>query len=186
SQLPLRDIHLPPAVSWWPLAPGWWILVGLIVLVCLGGLLIRRRRQRSLSPRERALRELRALEQTQADTEPTTYVGRLSVLLRRTCLSCFPRAEVAGLIGEAWLLFLDDTLGERRFSEGPGRALLDAPYRSSQSLDVDALQALCADWIRALPKHLRQAPALQNHHKRRFPRFQRTTSGESRLNGRKK
>ncbi|MDP7406676.1 MAG: DUF4381 domain-containing protein, partial [SAR324 cluster bacterium] len=22
----LRDVHLPPAVSWWPPAPGWWII----------------------------------------------------------------------------------------------------------------------------------------------------------------
>ena len=28
----LRDIHLPPAPSWWPPAPGWWLLAALALL----------------------------------------------------------------------------------------------------------------------------------------------------------
>ena len=31
----LRDIALPAAVSWWPLAPGWWLLLGLVLLFAL-------------------------------------------------------------------------------------------------------------------------------------------------------
>ena len=26
--LVLRDVHVPPAPSWWPPAPGWWLLAG--------------------------------------------------------------------------------------------------------------------------------------------------------------
>jgi cbb3-type cytochrome oxidase subunit 3 len=32
GQLPLRDIHLPEAIGWWPPAIGWWLLAILIPL----------------------------------------------------------------------------------------------------------------------------------------------------------
>ena len=31
SQLPLRDIHLPAAIGWWPPALGWWLLAALVL-----------------------------------------------------------------------------------------------------------------------------------------------------------
>ena len=30
--LPLRDIALPAEIGWWPLAPGWWVLVTIVAL----------------------------------------------------------------------------------------------------------------------------------------------------------
>ena len=30
--LTLRDIHLPEPISWWPIAPGWWIIIASLFL----------------------------------------------------------------------------------------------------------------------------------------------------------
>ncbi|MGB5726303.1 MAG: DUF4381 domain-containing protein, partial [Thiogranum sp.] len=49
SELPLRDIHLPDPLSWWPPAPGWWLLLTLLVAIALlGGYLLHRYRRNAL------------------------------------------------------------------------------------------------------------------------------------------
>lgn len=55
-------------------------------------------------------------------------------------------------MGEAWLRWLDQTLGEAQFSQGPGRWLAEAPYRPAPEADLEALLALCRSWLKALSK----------------------------------
>jgi hypothetical protein len=147
--LPLRDIHLPDPIGWWPPAIGWWIVSAAAVLL-IAAVTWLVRRQRRITVTKLALRELDAL-QMDSSTGMTEKLRRLSVLLRRAGMSAFPRQEVAGLTGEAWLEWLDRPLGEPRFSRGVGRALLDAPYRPVGDADMDSLMTLCRDWLKTLP-----------------------------------
>ena len=141
EQIPLRDLHLPEAVGWWPLAPGWWVLLG---LVAIGILLLLRRvwiRWRRDAPRRIALKEFARVQAAYAaERDAVRLAIRLSELLRRTMLAYSPRKEVAGLTGRAWLDWLDHGLEQKLFSEGPGRSLLELPYRRADaaSRDVDA------------------------------------------------
>lgn len=151
----LRDIHLPPPVGWWPPAPGWWLLLGAAVLLVLVILLLRRRvRQRRW--RREALATLIRLRQ-QHQQRPETgreVVEQLSVLMRRVATTRFPAAEVASLNGDGWLAFLDSQLKQGSpFSEGAGRLLAEAPYRSQHVniVELEALLKLCEQWLGALP-----------------------------------
>jgi hypothetical protein len=144
EQIPLRDLHLPEAVGWWPLAPGWWLLLGLLALGVL--LLLRRAwiRWRRNAPRRIALKELARLEGSYREApNPVLLASGLSELVRRTMLAYAPRKEVAGLTGREWLAWLDRGLEEKLFSEGPGRILQELPYRRADpgvaGLDVDGL-----------------------------------------------
>lgn len=152
QKLPLRDIHLPEPVSWWPPAPGWWLLLALAAAAIALAIWLRRRPRRRTAPRRLALRELQQIRAAYAQHgDPRRLVRELSVLLRRSAISLFPRAETAGLTGEAWLGFLDRVLGDGRFSHGVGRELLSAPYRRAAEIDAEALLALCQEWVEALP-----------------------------------
>lgn len=159
--LPLRDIHLPDPVSWWPLAAGWWAVLLLVGLLLVGGWLLWRWRQRRVLRRD-AKAALQAIAaRYRADSNDTALARSLSVLLRRLSLSRYPREQVAGLSGEAWLAWLDHGLEQAPFQQGVGRALLTAPYALGApdgECDGTALLQLCAQWIERLPPGRGTAP----------------------------
>jgi len=96
----LRDIHSPPPVSFWPPAPGWWILALLIILGIVGGWLFYRwQKKRALQ--KAALIELNQLQQSLSDGQDLSiFSAQISTLLRRLALAQFNRDEVAGLTGK--------------------------------------------------------------------------------------
>ncbi|MBB5209306.1 DUF4381 domain-containing protein [Chiayiivirga flava] len=135
----LRDIHLPAEPGWWPPAPGWWVfaLLVLIALVLLWRVWSRRRRL--ARARARLLHELDSLLQRHPDN--AARLAELSLLLRRAGKRYAPPAHT--LRDEAWLRFLDADDPARPFSTGPGRVLIDGPYRAQvAAADVDALAGL--------------------------------------------
>jgi len=146
GKLPLRDLHLPEAVGWWPLAPGWWLIIALL-FAGLGWLLLRGwRRYRLNAPRRYALRTLAAAEAEYiSHQDPVRLAQQVSVLLRRAMLAYAPRREVAGLTGESWLAWLDRDLPVPYFHTEGGKSLLQLPYRKPggdfSDVDINALLA---------------------------------------------
>ena len=72
----------------------------------------------------------------------------LSIFVRRCVLAAFPRIDVAGLTGDAWLSFLDRTGATAAFTDGPGRILISAPYQSSANIEAESLLATVEAWAR--------------------------------------
>jgi hypothetical protein len=157
--LPLRDIHLPPAISWWPPAPGWWLLLLVVVLLFATIYRVRQYRQRR-HLRRLALGQLEELERQYGEhANPRQLLQGLSRLLRQAALLHFPQSGCAGLVSEAWLDFLDQrpndksfSQGDKSFSQGAGRLLADGPYLPQNAeIDSEALLSLCRDWLKQLP-----------------------------------
>ncbi len=146
TELPLRDLHLPEPIGWWPLAPGWWFLI-VLALVGLGWLLLLAWRTRQFNaPRRYAIHELTNVEADYvAHRNPVMLGKQLSELLRRGMLAYAPRHEVAGLTGESWLAWLDKGLPVPYFHTEGGKSLLQLPYRDPDGdfsdVDINALLA---------------------------------------------
>lgn len=144
ADIPIRDLHPPEMIAWWPLAPGWWILF-LFVLCGLGFLAWRAMQNyRMNTARRRALSQLGRLQAQYEQSRDAVSLGlRLSELLRRAMLAYAPRDEIAGLTGTRWLEWLDEGLDDKAFSDGPGRNLESLPYRKpapeTNEIDVDGL-----------------------------------------------
>ena len=144
--LPLRDLHLPEPIGWWPLAPGWWVVIGLLA-VALVYLAWRWYRAWVFNaPRRFALRELARIEAEYLEHRDPVVLGKqLSELLRRGILAYAPREQVAGLTGEDWLAWLDSGMPVPYFHTEGGKSLLTLPYRDPQGdfsdIDVGALLA---------------------------------------------
>jgi hypothetical protein len=145
----LHDIHPPDPVSWWPPAPGWWLIVGAVVIYAL----VTWWRASPARWRGEALRELQRIErELAASGDGARCIGQVSALLRRVVLTVREPAQVAALTGDAWLKLLDEIGDTRQFSDGPGRVLTTAPYARADANgadDIARLFALARAWLRA-------------------------------------
>ena len=85
AEIPLRDIYLPEPISWWPLAPGWWIIIGgLFALAILGFLAWRFYARRQVRRAERALASIEQRYQSHRDDHQ--LARELSVWARQFAL----------------------------------------------------------------------------------------------------
>ena len=99
----LKDIHLPPPVSFWPPAPGWWILALLLISTLFIGGVWLYRKYKKRKPKNEALRILKDLQILyQNSQDELVSLRNLSNLLRRTALTYYDNDTVASLQGSSW------------------------------------------------------------------------------------
>ena len=162
EELPIRDIHLPETIGWFPPAIGWWILA-IVIPICTFFLIVIIKRLRQKTAVKLARKLIKQLEHDDKLSD-IQKVCELSGLLRRVAVSTSQKNDdVAGLTGRAWLDYLDQPLKEASFKHGVGRCLIEAPYQQTLSPDVDlkALFQLAQSWLNAQPSTLKRHKKLQ-------------------------
>ncbi|VAW98600.1 hypothetical protein MNBD_GAMMA22-1579 [hydrothermal vent metagenome] len=152
TALALRDIHLPDSILWWPLAPGWWIVAVLIVILALS-LYVYKKTYFSRKLKKNIKLELEHCNQQYLNKKNAQiFIQQLSSLLRRVSLHQFEDKNIAKLHGVAWLEFLDSKLPENKsdqlsFITGVGKIFLLGPYQKIISEDVSSVYELVKYWL---------------------------------------
>ena len=139
----LRDIHLPPAPAWWPLAPGWWIVTALLLLGCAVGLWLWRKRHRRRVCERGLLAEVDAVV-AQHGKDPQQLAAELHALLRRAALRLDGGATQRR--GSAWRTVLASVTTEPSTLDAL-MSLETAMYRPQASVEVETVVPAVRTWL---------------------------------------
>lgn len=125
----LHDIEGLDAVSWWPLAIGWWMIIGIgCLLIFFIYLFIASKMTFRRSWKYDSFQKLKKLESQLSDVSARHIIISLSEYLRRIALQRFPRKECAGLVGDNWLKWLSEHDPDHFDWTKKGSVLIEAPY----------------------------------------------------------
>ncbi len=142
----LHDIIIPPAVSNWPLAPGWYALALLLLAYGLHiGLKYWSLYRKNLYRRE-ALQELSGIMLAE---EPSTQVKALLGLMKRVGIQCYGREKVAALNENEWWDFMEN---HSKVKADPnlrelGQKVLYGPDTQVTADEVKAVVKVAKVWI---------------------------------------
>jgi len=153
SKIPLRPMQQPEIIGWWPLAPGWWVVIvaSLLLLVLafwFGRRWLQNYRQ---NPRRWALIELKSIQQSfQQHQDKRLLAQECNALLKRYALTLFPRTDVAHLNGANWVDFLQQQAPTEGLS-----VLHSGPYQPQPDYDEQQLFTACKQWLNQVkePNH---------------------------------
>jgi len=126
----LQDIVLPAVPPFWPPAPGFWILLLMLVAVVISGW-----RWRRILRMRNAYRQagLELLEQART-------VRDVSLVLKRVALAAWARDQVASLYDSQWADFLNSSCTQCHF-EPDG-------WRTADEMADPELIRMASHWIR--------------------------------------
>jgi Domain of unknown function (DUF4381) len=149
----LHDIEGIDFISVWPLAIGWWILIGLaMVVLCAIAIFVVYRIRFNRSWKKDTFLKLSLLQKNLSESTARETVITLSEYLRRIALRRFKRNDCAGLVGDAWLKWLALHDPKKFDWEKRGTPLIEAPYAPMHAkLSVDQVNDLIQavrNWVR--------------------------------------
>ncbi len=148
--LPLKDIHLPAEPSVWPLAPGWWLVIALSVIIAIVAVVLCHQwLQKRRLQKQRQQRLFSALDSIKTQFQQTKNQHLLaadaSALLRRMMLHELKNDTDVTRTGDDWLSAVSNSTGVDLTAHR--QALLEAPYNPALSFEsaslLNALERVC-------------------------------------------
>lgn len=162
----LRDIHLPEPISWWPLAPGWWLLAALILGVLFFSIrwLIKYRAKNCY--RKEAHRLL-TLIPINSPNDNLKQCQNIMGLLRRVARTAYPQLALESDLTPALLERLNQCCNRTVFDQSLREQLGRLPYQANPEIPNSLLLQLsdaAEQWIKkhSIDKQRRKKPRSKN------------------------
>ena len=148
----LRDIHLPDAVSWWPPAIGWWILLALVIAAFI--FIPKLFRRVTFIPLKKVANNTfkNIIDKYKSNNDNALFIIETSQFLRQTVMSYYGREDVAQLTGEKWVQALNDLTEQVHFNDEIKLTLIQAPYQKNSHIDAEQVIHAVQSWLSSLPK----------------------------------
>lgn len=150
----LADIHMPGDVSWWPLAPGWWVVIAVALALLAYGAwrmfqrqLLQRRLNAALAEVSRARKQLEAASANDMASR-LIFVNEVNAVLRRVALLHDNPHQVAGLSGHAWVNYLRNYDSARLLNQQLADTLSQGRFAPRCDVDATALEQMAREWIK--------------------------------------
>lgn len=141
----LRDVQTPDAVSWWPLAIGWWLVIALTLTALTVGIIVLIRHRRRNNYRKLAISSLNQhLIVWQAQKNDAGYLQAANAVLKRTCLHF--NHDAASLADKTWVNFLN-AHNKTQLSDSTEIALAEQLYQANPNVDVENLHIEITTWL---------------------------------------
>ena len=156
----LADIHLPAAITYWPPAPGWWVLAAFVLaaLVWASLQVLQQIRQRKICAY--ALKELDKIHQEFEENDRSSeeaensaqllFVNQFNSVIRRVALWHYPNSGIASLGGAAWVDFIKEKGDSSGMTKEIAEAISQGRFKPHCEVDVNALDQFGQQWISSL------------------------------------
>jgi hypothetical protein len=145
----LHDVHLPPPVSWWPLAPTWWVLLVITIVLIYSGLrLLHHRKMKRAYRRDATALLQNDYRQWLVDGDVSKYLQSASVIIRRCCSHIDDGKHPAGLTSQHQIGLLKQ-VSKHTLSDDLERALVIECYQPSPQTNIQAIHGELISWIKS-------------------------------------
>ena len=134
------EVEGPDAISWVPTAPGWRVVLALLLLGLAWWGWQRGKYWWRNRYRRYAVEELRAI--LSAENTTATKLGQISALLKATALQAYRRSDIAALSGASWIDWLNEGVPVPVFGEEHRALLTVEVYRAQPQLEPEQLLQL--------------------------------------------
>jgi hypothetical protein len=149
----LKDIEGLDAISAWPLAIGWWVVIALLAAIIFSTIFyLVRQRIFENSWKGSTTKILTEMQNALGNNNTQEIAIQLSEELRKIAIKKHSREQCAGLAGNDWLTWLSANDNNGFDWVNNGKLLIEAPYAPSgkniKKDNVDLLINATRKWVK--------------------------------------